>query len=604
MSINKSRLDAIEEGTDLYRLKTEDGVEVRKIYIKLLDPTVKVEEIEFLLSVFGPIEDIKLFGKNVNSGWKMKNRGFVTFKKASNASSALISRKRFEKLFVLKPADTWNQPEYLRVSANLSYLNPSSDQDSQLLTMLNDDCLLHVMKFLDIHTLLTAQKVCCKFNELSAIHFKTVNNLDFSSKKSKKKLTLHEAKLVMEALGPNITIATFNSENFYNQRILSFIPKYLRNLKHLHLTGFKLNSLTFWDQMRNILSSLITLDLSDNSEIEENFLKNAAKASSSLKYLNVSNCNIPGSFLDLIPNIEGLNVSGCRFIHGKQLMKFVETNKKLKSLYISKCPNIYGKDVNDMLMKIPQVRALSLNNYYIDDETSRFVIPSINPLVNLRELTIQNINFPPCDQLLRTIFLQNKIEVLNVSYGNLTLTSVYAISTMKSLKKLVMNFKNSVPEDFVDFLLELENLEEISISGCSYISPPNALKLFSLPKLWFLDISRCYGFSNDFILEVTKRLSETAPRRRFSMLVGQTDIDQNVFESTDCEKHHYLLELIWKTTRDDEHDVDYDIDEGVNRIEPVNQQEYFTIDGEKENDLERFRISKYFFRYYQHLIKH
>lgn len=554
---------------------------MRKLYIKLLDQSMGCEEIRFLLSVYGSIEEIIIFGKNVMSGWKMRNRGFVTFTKTSNASCALINRKKFSEFFVLSPADTWNQPDYegeKHCMIETSY-SDEPEPESKLLETLNDDCLLHVMKFLDVLDIISLRKVCRKFSGLGEVQFKSIKKLNFANIKSGNKLTVHEAKLVMETVGTNIVNASISSEHFYNQRVLNFIPKYLTNLKHLHLTGFKLETLTFWDQMAKVLVTLETLDLSDNSEINENFLKSFTKATSVLTTLNVSNCNINGNFLKMLPCIESLNISGCRYITGKQLIHFVDSNKKLKSLDISKCPNIFGKDVNEMLKKVPQLEKLALNNYYVDDETSRFVIPSINPLANLKDLTIQNVNYPPCDQLLRTINLENCIETLNISYGNLTLTSVYAISTMKCLKKLIMNFKNSVPEDLVDYLMELKKLEEVHISGCSYISPVNVMRLMQLRHLRFLDLSRCYGFTNEFIAEVAERLKEIQPSKIFLLHVGQTEIDQNVFNEPAVKTSRDILRLSWKTTKDVEHD--YDIDEENNKAEKLNQREVFSIDGEK-----------------------
>lgn len=583
--IAKTSLDAIEDGSDLYRLKTEDGFEIRKLYIKLLEPCMGSNEIRFLLTVFGPIEEIIIFGKTFNSGWKMKNRGFVTFSKGVDASCALVNRKKFIDFFILSPADTWNQPDFIETKHETSRESFFEDTESKLLEKLNDDCLLHLMSFLDILDVISLKKVCTKFLELAEVHLKSVKRLNFNDIKRNQKLTLHEAKLVLEAVGLNIVKASINSEKFRNQRILSFIPKYLTNVKHLLLKGFKLESLAFWNEMAKVLRALETLDLSDNSEINENFLKSFKNSPQThhLKALNISNCNVNGKFLKMIPKLESLNISGCRYITGKQVIEFGQTNEKLKSLDISKCPNIFGKDANDILKSVPQLEVLSLNNYYIDDETSKFVIPSINPLVNLRELTIQNINYPPCDQLLRTINLENRIEVLNISYGNLTLTSVYAISTMKSLRKLIMNFKNSVPEDLVDYLMDLTKLEEVHLSGCSYISPANALRVIQLPKMIFLDISRCYGFTNEFIVEAVALLKEVTKPRRFQMLVGQTEVDQNVLKLSALAGSCKIIRLHWEVTKDVEHD--YDIDEEnkyeVNKAENLNQQEIFTIDGRK-----------------------
>lgn len=510
---------------------------------------------------------------------RMKNRGFVTYALACDATRALVHRKNFKEFFTLTAADSWLQPDYVKSVENI-FINPSIIQNSsKLLTTLNDDCLLHIMSFLDPLDVFTLKKVCWKFFELSEFYFRTIKSLNFMEIKGKKKLTLLEAKIVSDKIGKNIKNLTVNSDKFNNQRILNFIPKYFRNVKVLKLIGFKLENVNFWQQMKKILLNLEILDLSDNSLIDESFLNCFINNDKKLKALNVSNSNVYGDFLEKVQFIESLNISECRNINGRQLIPYLKANENLKALNLGKCPNVYGRALNEMLTHALHLKSLTLNNYYIDEDTSRFIIPNINSMQNLEELCIQNINYPPCDQLLRTINLKNSIETLNISYGNMTLTTVYAISTMKYLKKLIMNFKTSVSDDLIEYLTDKEKLEEIHIAGCSYLSPENVLRLIEIKTLKFLDISRCYGFTNEFIIEASKILKSSQPRDRFLMHVGQTEIEPSVYEenelANDCRKY---LTLKWTTTKDLEHD--YDIDEENNRTEQqIN--ECFNIEGEK-----------------------
>lgn len=115
------------------------------------------------------------------------------------------------------------------------------------------------------------------------------------------------------------------------------------------------------------------------------------------------------------------------------------------------------------------------------------------------------------------------------------------------------------------------------MSGCSYISPANVLRLLLLPKLRFLDISRCYGFSNEFVVEAVERLKEIKVTRSFLMHVGQTEIDHAVLDELRDESSRMLLQLKWEATKDVEHD--YDIDEENNKQENLNHKEYFSVDG-------------------------
>lgn len=563
----------------MYSLKTEDGINIRKLYIKINDKSINLKDISSLLSIYGSIEEIRL-----NTGsrrCRMRNRGFITYTRSYNATKALLQRKNFQEYFSLYAADTWLQPDYnfneMHFSSELLTIN----SNTQIFSILDDDSILHVMSFLDPIDVFTLKKVCLKFYELVDFYFRSIRTLNFINMKGKNKITMLEAKMICEKVGKNVLKLYINSEKFNSQRILNFIPKYFLNLKYLCLIGFNLDDESFWQQMKIILKRIDILDLSDNSFIHEDFLNCFQNSKGNLKCLNVSNSNVSSDFLENIKFLQHLNISGCRNINGRQLIPYTKANCNLISLNIGKCPNIYGKALNEILTNAQQLQSLTLNNYYIDEDTSRFVIPNINSMVNLKELSIQNINYPPCDQLLRTVNLENNIEILNISYGNLTLTTVYAVSTMKYLKKFIMNFKTSVSDDLIDYIVDKTKLEEIHIAACSYISPENILRLFQIKTLKFLDISRCYGFSNDFIFEVIKLIKSTLPREVFTMIVGQTDIDHTIMNDPLMIASRKYLHLKWNITKDIEHD--YDIDEENNKTENQNQQECYNLDGENKN---------------------
>lgn len=203
----------------------------------------------------------------------MKNRGTVTYALACDATKALVNRKKLKEFFFLNAADSWLQPDYEKSLANFVIDVTVDNSSSELLSALNDDCLLQVMSFLDPIDVFTLQKVCAKFLELSHFYFRTIKSLNFMDIKGKKKITLLEAKIISQKLGKNVEKLTVNSEKFNNQRVLNFIPRYFPNIKHLKLIGFKLDSVSFWQQMKRvILTKLEVLDLSDNSLIDENFL--------------------------------------------------------------------------------------------------------------------------------------------------------------------------------------------------------------------------------------------------------------------------------------------------------------------------------------------
>lgn len=560
----------MEAGNDLHKLLTEDGIAVRKLYVKCLVPTINVHEMKFLFSVYGEIEEIEL----IKTEGKLKNKnnyGFITLKECSVATKVLVNRKKLEEYFVIMPADSWHQPDFHKTSSN----SPCTLDDPNLISTLNDDCLLKILSFLDLNEVMTFKNVCKKFEDVAEVHCKHQRTLDFSKIKSKNKLTLMDVKNILDHVGNHIQNLSISSDKFNNQRVLQLLPKHLKNVVSLKLTGFKSDKV-FWRQMRNVLLKLESLDVSDNRNLNEDFL-NCLKGKC-LRKLNLSSSVLNGNCLRNLKSITDLNISECDNISGKNLKEFAKLNEGLKTLDISKCSNLYGNDVNDILVKLLQLETLSLNNYYIDEVNSGVSIPNLNKLVNLKHLHVHNIYYPPTDQLLKTINVENVIETLNISYGQLVQTSVNAIFTMRHLKKFVMNFKYSLPDDLVEYLLTMERLEEIHLAGCSNISSNNILRFIRLENLKLLDISRCYGFNNNFIFELIDILKENNFEKKLTIFVGGTEIDVNILEHPLVIEMEKVLEIKLTTTKDLEHD--YDIDDENNNKAEVIPHEFFNIDGE------------------------
>jgi hypothetical protein len=139
-----------------------------------------------------------------------------------------------------------------------------------------------------------------------------------------------------------------------------------------------------------------------------------------------------------------------------------------------------------------------------------------------------------------------------------------------------MNFKAYVSDDFIDCLLDMEHLEEIHIAGCSYLTVESVLRLLRIKSLRLLDISCCYGFTNDFIIQAASIIKDCMPKERLLIIVGCTEINQAITKQhsfEDCKKY---IQLSWTAAKNIEHD--YDIDE-ENRTDNQEIMQY-NLDGE------------------------
>lgn len=159
----------------------------------------------------------------------------------------------------------------------------------------------------------------------------------------------------------------------------------------------------------------------------------------------------------------------------------------------------------------------------------------LKSLDNLKSLAIINIFFPTEDQPLDTLCASSKIEELQLSSGKLTESSLCAISNLKNLKKLILNSKapaeSHIEALMVDFLIEIDGLEEVHFKDCLFVNLVEVLRLIEFSRnLRFLDLTKYYGLNNESILQVTEILE--IQRKSMKLVVSQTEVDYKVLEVT------------------------------------------------------------------------
>lgn len=415
----------------------------------------------------------------------------------------LINRQRLSEYFEIRPADSWHQPDYVYSTTNLkskkiksnstsTVSEESSSSESPAITnilQLNNDCLLKIFSHLDIYNLILLINVCTRFSDLVQIHLKTTKSLNFDQLKANSKLTLLDLRNILFHVGPHLKNLSINSSSFNsnnNDRVLQMVAFYCKRLDTVKINGFKINK--YAKPLKNIITKVLELDLSDNSEMSDDFLN--FRRNEKIQKLNLSNNNLlNGKCLLNLKSLTCLNISNCRNINGKHLKEFCKVNQ-LKELDISECNNLNGNDVNEILLKYSKnLESLNLNNFYAD--TNEIIIPNISGLENLKNLQICNVHYPGEDQLLTTLNPENKIEILEIPYGNLTLPTLNSLIQMRSLKKLNLNFKKSFLNENEELLLwhvfeNNRNLEEINLAETSFANLCILNAVLLLENLMFL----------------------------------------------------------------------------------------------------------------------
>lgn len=455
-----------------------------------------------------------------------------------------MNRHRLHELFVIHAADSWHQPDLIhprsvRDSSENQESPANSPKDSKTsLENLNEYCLLTIVSFLDPFELVSLRNVCTRLAQVADTQLKSIRELNITSLKQQKKITLMEMRHLFYYAGKSARRLIISSEKFdsaNSTRILQLIPKYCKNLQYLQLTGFRLN-LDVWRKFSHLLRNLKFLDLSDSCELRDDAFNCYKKGTHQLKELKLANNNlVTGKFLGNLKGLVKLDISNCQNIDGKHLKTFSSNNplKTLKCLNISHNNNLLEADVNLILKNLsPSLESLTLNNYYFgqQDEIRPLCLKSLE---SLKFLNIVNIFFPTEDQPLDTLCSYSKIEELQLTSGKLTESSLCAVSNLKNLKKLILNSKTPAESHLetlmVDFLIEIEGLQEVHLKDCSFVNLSEIFRLIEFSRsLKYLDLTKYYGLNNENILEVFEILE--AQRKPLKLVVSQTEVDYKVLE--------------------------------------------------------------------------
>ncbi|XP_031635013.1 uncharacterized protein LOC116348241 [Contarinia nasturtii] len=202
-------------------------VVVRKLHIRpiaaafkpLPIPEYTVDQMNVLLRKFGDIESIEMVANKTSEA-------YVTFVSDRNAYLAYLQCKYSKKdgarqRFDVQPANTWEQPQERTNDA--SFQNDMDvDKYNPEIFALNEDCLLHMCKFLDLDSLVSLAYVCKKFHTL--LHQRWFPNIRKYVLKNEGVRTLAKVRRTMLCIGRHITDLSYESD--YDEEV-NRTPKYL-----------------------------------------------------------------------------------------------------------------------------------------------------------------------------------------------------------------------------------------------------------------------------------------------------------------------------------------------------------------------------------------
>ncbi|KAJ8673257.1 hypothetical protein QAD02_004519 [Eretmocerus hayati] len=369
------------------------------------------------------------------------------------------------------------------------------------ITSLNDDCLQHILSFLNSSDVLNVELVCRRFNLMSQEFWRTFRTfdvtreqLDFVSvdRPKGRNINVPLCQAIFAKCWNNLTkINLSRVERFESRTVMDYLDN--------------CHSVTdFFTNERAPNESFICLEkLADCENIEELWLcrcmivvsdenlKELFQRNKKLRFLFLNNYRLIGECLSHLP----LN--------------------KLESLFLIRCSWKEPEYLNSVIRRAPYLDTLNfhnldyfcLNNLKISSRCLKQLnvvhvwrgafIPFID---NLDNLTALNCSFNSLDDLnLRKIIQKcTKLTALDISLNvDLTNVSLGNLNSLKHLKYLGI----ACIESFTDagLLLLNHNLQSLNVAKTAFSKGAILTVVKRMQSLERLDIAYCKQLKNDFV---------------------------------------------------------------------------------------------------------
>ncbi|XP_037815532.1 dynein regulatory complex subunit 6-like [Lucilia sericata] len=340
---------------------------------------------------------------------------------------------------------------------------------------LNDDCLEHIFKMLPIGDRINMLLSYQPFSDILAKRLK----IDYKS---------------------NLNTRFFNTlQTFQLQVLLSIIGAYVKNLKVelpfeeesylMEFIYFKL-LLTYCSNVE----SLKYYGWSVNDE--------TIKSLSSLKRLKslalINNPEITGNYLCELKGLQELSLNNCTRIKTEYFEKIFQNLKYLKILDIRNCNNLSSQNYQTILENLKQLETLKMS-------TTEENYNSLAKLPNLRNLEIRRNNI--ISPSISKDFLHNLVkfqaeqlqELQVVEWAGFDAEKAALIAKLKGLK--ILHCKcNSIDDEILEKFSQLNELEELNINNCYFISNRAVLEVLrKCLKIKRLHLSSCGVLTTDVV---------------------------------------------------------------------------------------------------------
>lgn len=316
-----------------------------------------------------------------------------------------------------------DQESHLRAS-NLVRRNYEGSASN--LMMLNDDCILLILEYLNLFDVRAVEHVNKRLQQLARCHYKKY--ITFAFNDIGEDITFIQACSILSQIGPYVHFLTSPTDFSINDDcgfFLRMIQKYCTSLQHLRLYYCQLDHgcLEGFRPTMDRLESLWLVDCYVEEHVFNYYVSNDTK----LEELRVQYCDSTRP-ANIFKKLRHLKIVSINNNHGYMPFDLLMNNNKMEELDLTDCPHI-EKNFITLLMRHEGVKDLTL----CGDYDNRF---------QLRKMKLNKLKWTDNDGISEDLkFIQHHetLKILDLSKNVLEIKDFLILVTLPNLTTLRLN---------------------------------------------------------------------------------------------------------------------------------------------------------------------
>lgn len=400
------------------------------------------------------------------------------------------------------------------------------EENSASLMMLNDDCLLYLLEYLNILDLIKIRELCHRLGALIDRVSHKYTKFSFGSLSSK--VTQDTARNILMFVGPSVKVLKLDGNYFMGDAVPLFgwILEFCKNLQSLNLANIKLNKSLTREALDPVIQNLKSFTISSGADIMEDWrLRICFKGGPNLEEFKLSGSSCMGWCLLELSSLKTLSVNGCCGLQPSAFKRALIKNTTLKKLEIARCDYLDDSVVDYIINNVTGIEELTISSDYPRmSRLSRFA-----ELPFLKKLSVETSNVAQVDELLEKLWEKNILQHLSFfTYSSTNVIPKFSlICKLTNLKTLSMTCTVNLTDGELKMLQRLTQLQSFSIPGAIRVTSDGVLSLlFACKNIKYLNVSWT-NLDVMFLEGVIQLWKKEEYRPKLEMVVQGTNIKKN-----------------------------------------------------------------------------